>query len=88
MIDPVETTAQLTPEQAAVVDALIVSCAPPAWTKIAVLIARVTDAAKEQNVTVTPQQIAARIYVLAEAQKLAVQGNVRRWRAGEVRAAR
>ena len=69
----------------AVLDDLIVACADAAWCKVAVLIARATDAARERTVPVTGQSIAQRIYALVETGRLDAQGNVRRWRAGEVR---
>lgn len=66
-------------------DAVILACASPEWCKVAVLISRVTDAARAAGLEAPAQVIAARIYALAETQRLDVQGNVRRWRAGEVR---
>lgn len=79
----------VTPEPAAEtearLDALILNCATGDWVKVAVLIARITDAARAEALDVLPQGIAARIYVLADAHRLQVKGNVRRWRAGEVR---
>ena len=66
-------------------DALILTCATGDWVKVAVLIARITDAARAEALEVLPQGIAARIYALADAHSLQVKGNVRRWRAGEVR---
>jgi hypothetical protein len=86
MIDTAEGSVDTTPEDAALIDAVILASAPVAWSKIAVVIARATDLAKERDIVVTPRQIAARIYALTDAGKLAVQGNVRRWRTGEVRA--
>ncbi len=74
-----------TPEQDAAVDALILSCATDASCKVAILIARTVDAAKAKSLDVTPAVIAPRIYALAGAGKLSVQGNVRRWRAAEVK---
>ena len=49
------------------------------------VIARATDAAKAQALDVPAQAIAQRIYALTDNKRLVVQGNVRRWRAGEVR---
>ena len=68
-------------------DELIVSAASTKWCKIALLMSQVTDAAKSVSFEVAPQSIAARIYVLADIGILSVQGNVRRWRAGEVKRA-
>ena len=53
--------------------------------KIAVLIARVSDASALAGERVAPQAIAARIYALSGTGQLEVAGNVRRWRAAEVR---
>ena len=68
-------------------DDLIIGTASTDWCKIALLIAQVTDAAKAVSFDIAPQSIAARIYVLSDIGKLAVRGNVRRWRAGEVKRA-
>ena len=76
-----------TPEEDCVLDALIVSSATKDWCKVAVLIARTTDAARAQSLDPPPQVIANRIYALADTGKLSVQGNVRRWRAAEVKTA-
>ncbi|MEQ1697671.1 MAG: DUF3658 domain-containing protein [Hyphomicrobiaceae bacterium] len=74
-----------TPEQDAAVDALILSCATTDACKVAILIARVVDAGKAQGLALTSAEIAPRIYALAEVGTLSVQGNVRRWRAAEVK---
>ena len=66
-------------------DALLLGVASPEWVKVAVFIARVVDAARAHGIEATGQAIAARLYVLVEAGRIAAQGNVRRWRAGEVR---
>lgn len=76
-----------TPAADDTLDAAILSAADAEWCHVALLIARATDACRAAGAEATGQQIAARIYVLAEAGKLEVQGNVRRWRAGKVRAA-
>lgn len=68
-------------------DSVILHAAGPDWLKVAVFIARVVDAAKAADHEATGQQIAARIYALVDAGKLEAKGNVRRWRAGEVRRA-
>ncbi len=66
-------------------DELILNACDGAWAKVAVFIARVIDAAKVQGIQASGQSVAARIYVLVETGKLEAKGNVRRWRAGEVR---
>ncbi len=75
----------ITPEEAAKIDALVWEAASAEACKVAVLIARATDAAKAAGLDAKPQVIAARIYALTETGKLSVQGNVRRWRAAEVK---
>ena len=66
-------------------DAIILAAGDGAWAKMAVFIAKVVDAAKAEDIEASGQAVAARIYVLVEAGKLEAKGNVRRWRAGEVR---
>lgn len=66
-------------------DATILDSATAEWCKVAVLIARATDAARAAELTVTPQDIATRIYAMTSDNRLDVSGNVRRWRAAEVR---
>jgi len=70
-----------------VLDSLVLSSADEEWRKVAVFIARVVDAAKERGHVTSGQIVAQRIYALVEAGRLEARGNVRRWRAGEVRAA-
>jgi Protein of unknown function len=69
----------------AAIDELILSTANTEWCKVAILIARTVDAAKAQGIDLPSSAIVARIYVLADSKALATQGNVRRWRACEVR---
>lgn len=66
-------------------DALILAAADGEWRKLAVFIARVVDAARTTGLEVSGQAVAQRIYALVEAELLEAKGNVRRWRAGEVR---
>lgn len=66
---------------------MILSCADGEWRKVAMLIARTTDAARAQSIESTTQAIAERIYALTEAHRLEVKGNVRRWRTTEIRLA-
>jgi hypothetical protein len=68
-------------------DAVILSCADGEWRKVAMLIARTTDAAREQSIDATTQSIADRIYALTAANSLEVKGNVRRWRTTAIRRA-
>jgi hypothetical protein len=85
---------ELTPEPAAVavidprLEEIILASATPEWCKIAILISRATDAARAASIEAPAQLIAAHIYALAETGRLDVQGNVRRWRAGEARSVR
>lgn len=68
-------------------DALIIAAATPEGCKVAMLIARTTDAARAEAIEAPAQVIAARIYALVADQKLEATGNIRRWRAAEVRRA-
>jgi hypothetical protein len=68
-------------------DRLILAAVTDTWTKVAVFIARVVDAATAEGLNAPPQAIAARLYALVEAGNIEAKGNVRRWRAGEVRRA-
>ena len=79
------TETAVTPEIDARLDAVILSCANEEWRKVAMLIAQTTDAARLQGIAAPAQAIAARIYALAANHRLEVQGNIRRWRASEVR---
>ena len=73
------------PAHVAAIDALILKAASPEWCKVAVLIARTVDLAKAEGRDLAPAVIVPRIYALADSGALSVQGNVRRWRSGEVR---
>ena len=66
-------------------DDLILSAVDDAWCKVAVLLSRVVDAANAKGLDITGQVIAARLYALVENGRVDAKGNVRRWRAGEVR---
>ena len=68
-------------------DAVILACGTAEWCKVAMLIARTTDAAREKSIDAPAQVIAGRIYALVADRRLQSQGNVRRWRASEVRLA-
>ncbi len=84
MTTPILTSEPAT-ETEARLDALILTCATGDWMKVAILIARTTDAARAATLDAPAQIIAARIYALVDERRLQSQGNVRRWRAGEVR---
>jgi Protein of unknown function len=73
------------PELDAATDAVILTAATSEWVKIAVLIARATDALRAQSMVATPPIIALRIYALIANGQLEVTGNMRRWRAAVVR---
>lgn len=66
-------------------DTAILDSASGEWCKVAVLIARATDAVRAQSLDVSPQDIANRIYAMTSDSRLEVTGNVRRWRAAEIR---
>ncbi len=76
---------EIAPELVEAIDAVILASADGEWRKVAIVIARATDAAKVQSLDASTQAIAQRIYALTGDKRLALQGNVRRWRAGEVR---
>lgn len=67
------------------IDALVLGSADADWRKMAVFIARVVDAAKLQGLATSGQAVAQRVYALVDTGKLEARGNVRRWRAGEIR---
>jgi len=64
---------------------IVLSVADAEWRKIARFIAIVVDAAKAQGLAPSGQDVAQRIYALVEAGRLEARGNIRRWRAAEVR---
>jgi hypothetical protein len=66
-------------------DAVVLSVADAEWRKVARFIAIAVDAAKAQGLETSGQVVAQRIYALVEADRLEARGNIRRWRAGEVR---
>ena len=66
-------------------DVIVLSVADAEWRKVARFIAIVVDAAKAQGLETSGQDVAQRIYALVEADRLEARGNIRRWRAGEVR---
>lgn len=68
-----------------VLDRIVLAAADGDWRKVAVFIAKVMDTAKADDVESSGQAIAQRVYALVEAGKLEARGNVRRWRAGEIR---
>jgi hypothetical protein len=65
--------------------AIVLASATEEPCKVALLIARATDAARAQSIEASAQDIAAAIYALAADKGLDVTGNVRRWRSAEVR---
>ncbi len=71
------------------IDGVILSVAGPEWAKVAVLISAVYDAPDLLPALKDDEglahKIAERIYVLVDSGRLGVQGNMRRWRDGEVR---
>ena len=68
------------------IESMILASADGEWRHVALLIARTTDACRAASVETTAQAIAARIYALVARGELVAQGNVRRWRAGKIRA--
>ena len=72
-------------QQDETIDALILSAATTEWQKVAVIISKVFDAPALTNKDGLGQMIAERVYVLVDNGRLAVQGNMRRWRDGAVK---
>jgi hypothetical protein len=54
---------------------------------MAVFLSQVVDAAKARGLDVTGQTVAQCVYRLVDEGRLAAEGNVRRWRAAQVRRA-
>ncbi len=67
------------------IDSLILSAATADWLKIAVMISKVFEDPALQGIDNPGQAIAERIYILVDNGRLDSQGNMRRWRDGEVR---
>ncbi len=67
------------------IDALILTAASNEWVKIALMISKVFEAPALEGIDGLAQMVAERIYTLVDAGRLAAQGNMRRWREGEVR---
>ncbi|MEQ1651249.1 MAG: DUF3658 domain-containing protein [Hyphomicrobium sp.] len=83
--DPTPQPASTDPIADPRLDALILAAADSDWCKVTMLIARVTDAARAASIETTGQSIATRLYAMTADHRLEVQGNVRRWRAAQVR---
>jgi hypothetical protein len=86
-LPPDDTAMNETPNAPAdeALDAVVLSVADAEWRKVARFIAIVVDAVKAQGLETSGQDVAQRIYALVEAGRLEARGNIRRWRAGEVR---
>jgi hypothetical protein len=67
-------------------DAAVLAAVDGEWRKVALALARATDAARAAGLTTDAQSLAQRLYFLVEQGRLDARGNVRRWRAGEVKA--
>lgn len=68
------------------IDALILAAAGEEWMKVALIISAVFDAPGFDKDQLSAQDVAERLYILVDNGQLAVQGNMRRWRDGEVKA--
>ena len=66
-------------------DNIILSVVNNEWQKTAMIISKVFDSPDFSKKDNTAQSIAERIYVLIDNGKLAVKGNMRRWRDSSVR---
>ncbi|HRD76146.1 MAG TPA: hypothetical protein PK264_09425 [Hyphomicrobiaceae bacterium] len=67
------------------IERLVLASVDDEWRRVAIVIARTIDAARSVGLTVEAGRIAVAIVALAEAGRLMHRGNLRRWRAGEVR---
>lgn len=56
------------------------------WETITTVISRVFDADAFDKDTYSASDVAERIYILVDSGKLDVEGNMRRWRQGKVKA--
>lgn len=66
-------------------DTMLLSAATKDWQKVAVLISKVFDDPAFDGASTSAQDIAYRIRVLGENDKLETNGNIRRWRDSTVR---
>lgn len=67
------------------IDALVLDVVTAEWTKTALVISKVFDTPNFSDLGVEAQDIAERIYILADNGRLDVQGNMRRWRDSAVK---
>jgi hypothetical protein len=67
------------------IDALILSAASGKWQKVAIVISKVFDDPAFDGAGMSAQNVAEQLYILVDNGQLAVQGNMRRWRDGQVR---
>ncbi|MCK5374072.1 MAG: hypothetical protein KAJ40_02195 [Alphaproteobacteria bacterium] len=64
---------------------ILSSAAGKEWQKTAMVISKVFDAPEFEGASLTGQDVANRIRVLVEDDKLEAKGNLRRWRDSTVR---
>ncbi|MGH1456584.1 MAG: DUF3658 domain-containing protein [Alphaproteobacteria bacterium] len=69
------------------IDQMILSAATNDWQKTALIISKVFDDPAFDKETLTGQNVAERIYALAENGTLSTTGNIRRWRDSNVKLA-
>ena len=69
------------------IDALILAAATAEWQKVACVISKVFES-EGFDKGVKGGDVAERLYILVDSGKLAVEGNMRRWRDSEVKLAK
>ncbi|MAE51599.1 MAG: hypothetical protein CMH27_07295 [Micavibrio sp.] len=66
-------------------DPLIMDNAGDDWQNVTTIISGVFDHAGFDKTAYSAQDIAERVYILVDSGRLDVQGNMRRWREGQVK---
>jgi hypothetical protein len=67
------------------IDRLVLRAASTEWRKVAMIIALVLNGCEREGMRAGEDEIAGRIVAMAEAGKLAAQGDLSKWRHSEVR---
>jgi hypothetical protein len=75
----------MTPSSDAPLDDLILSVVKPSWQKVAMVLGKARRLSESRGVETSYGALAARIAALCVEGRLDSQGNVSKWRRGEVR---
>lgn len=67
------------------IDAIVFSVMKPHWQKVAMVVGDALQRCKQRGLPISDEALAARITALEEADRLESQGDLRKWRFGEVR---